>query len=170
MRKIFPRKDNNNSHPKNVEVIYEGSKSFWRHRISVDIYIVHYTIHDTIEVVCFLPHSAVEAPRIYISFPTLVSRFDPNELEEKINHGKEGFIRQRKPFDTEAIVEKAKRDLAVSFIVAKIEIQPLSGHGFQVVFVEKVGRDEHLLFTSRPEGLNPLHINHNPITSCVPID
>lgn len=150
-------------------VIYEGSKNLWRQRLTIDIYIVKHCKLHILEVVCFLPHSSVEVPRVYISFQALVPILDEKEIEEKCNSRREFFLRQRKPVENDSILEKVTEDLAVAYIVSKIDLQSVSAdHGHLISIDSKSHKgDVHIkdIFCSKPHNLEPLIIKHNGLTS-----
>lgn len=150
-------------------VIYEGSKNLWRQRLTIDIYIIKHSKLHILEIVCFLPHSFVEVPRVYISFQALVPFLDEKEIEEKCNARKEFFLRQRKPVDIDSILEKVTEDLAVAYLVSKIDLHSVSGgHGNQITIESKSHKaDVHTkdIFCSKPHNLEPLIIKHNGLTS-----
>ena len=167
LHKIKSTYESNNE---NVLVIYEGSKNLWRQRLTIDIYIIQHSKFHTLEVVCFLPHSSIEVPRVYISFPALAPFLDKEEIEEKCNARKEFFLRQRKQIDNDSVLEKVTEDLAVAFIISKLDLQSVNaGHGYQVHIESKIHKgDAHTkesFFCAKPHNLEPLVIKHNAVTS-----
>jgi hypothetical protein len=108
---------------KEVKVIYDGSKNFWRQRMSIDIYIVSHKIFHMIEIICFDHAAAFAAPRIYISKETLKPKLDSKDVEEKLRLRKEFFLRQRKPYVLEEILEDVLEDEIVHFIISKINLK-----------------------------------------------
>ena len=151
--------------------VIEGSKNFWRQRRTVDIYIVKHTKNHIVEVVCYVPHSSVELPRVYVSFPALFAVLDEQEIEEKCNARKEFFLRQKKPIDNNSILQKVTDDLAIAFLVSKIDLQSVSAdHGYQIVIESKYnnGDANHTndsFFCAKPSNLEPWVIKHNALTS-----
>ena len=154
-----------------IFVIYDGSKTFWRQRLTVDIYVIKHSTLQILEVVYFLPHTSSEVPRVYVSISALLAYLDEREIKEKFNSRKEVLIRQRKPIDNNTILQKVTDDLAIAFLVSKIDLQSVSAdHGYQIVIESKYhnGDDNHTngsFFCAKPSNLEPLVIKHNASTS-----
>ena len=50
---------------KDIIMIYEGSKTMWRQRTTMDIYIVRHKLLQIVEIICYSPSVDQEANRIY---------------------------------------------------------------------------------------------------------
>ena len=154
----------------NVFMIYEGTKNFWRQRLSADIYIIKHKILQILEIVYFLPHLSVEVPRVYISLQALVAILDVRDIKDKFNIRKETFIRQRKEVDKNYILEKVTEDLAVAYLTSKIELPSVNeSHGYQIVIDNKTHeespRAKDSVFCTKPHNLEPLVIRHHGLIS-----
>lgn len=154
----------------NVFVIYEGSKTFWRQRLTADIYVIKHSTLQTLEIVYFLPHTSIEVPRVYIALSALLANFDEKEIKEKFNLRKEVLIRQRKAIDNNSILEKVTEDLAIAFLISKIDLQSVSSsHGYQIsIESNDNNRDARMkdrFICARPQNLKPLVIYHSALAS-----
>jgi hypothetical protein len=49
-----------------AKVLFEGTKTFWKTKNSVNLTIVEHHGHDVIEIVTYEPTLQVEAPRLYL--------------------------------------------------------------------------------------------------------
>jgi hypothetical protein len=67
------------------KILMEGSKTFWRSRICLDIIIVSHPGQKCIELVAYNAIIGVEAPRIYISSVLLAVKINTaTEFKEKV--------------------------------------------------------------------------------------
>jgi len=159
----------------NVKMIYEGSKTLWRQRITIDVYIVSHKLFKVFEVICFSPQQGVESSRIYISLLAISEKFNPDELEEKIRIRKEYNRRQRRPLEEHTIKDHVIEDLVVQFILPRVNINEKTQNleeNFDVVIIERsrdsldnLNKAETSVLVDKPDGLIPLQILHNKLTS-----
>jgi hypothetical protein len=56
-----------------AKVLFEGTKTFWKTRNSVNVTIVEHHGHDVVEVVAYEPTLQVEAPRLYLEIGRVIS-------------------------------------------------------------------------------------------------
>jgi hypothetical protein len=56
-----------------AEVLFVGTKTFWKTRNSVNVTIVEHHGHDVVEVVAYEPTLQVEAPRLYLEIGRVIS-------------------------------------------------------------------------------------------------
>eukprot|EP01036_Dinobryon_divergens_P029549 gene29548-38666_t len=149
--------------------MHKGSKNFWRQRRIVDIYIVKHISFHILEVICFLPHTSVELPRVYISFPALVAILDEQEIEEKCHARKEFFLRQKKRIDSNTILEKVTEDMVVAYIVSKIDLQAICEDRYQILFESTNNEgDAHTkasFIFPKPHNLEPFVVHYNTLAS-----
>jgi hypothetical protein len=59
-----------------TEVMFEGTKTFWKTKNSVSLTVVYHRLHDVLEVVTFEPAIQVEAPRLYLDVGRVVPLLD----------------------------------------------------------------------------------------------
>ena len=62
-----------------TEILFEGRKTFWKTKSTVNILLVKHHLWDIVEVVAFDPVSEIEAPRIYINCKTLEDLIAPGK-------------------------------------------------------------------------------------------
>jgi hypothetical protein len=55
-----------------AKVLFEGTKTFWKTKNSVNLTIVEHHGHDLIEVVTYEPTLQVEAPRLYLEIGRII--------------------------------------------------------------------------------------------------
>ena len=67
-----------------IEIIYHGSKNFWRTGDYVDIIIVLHERYNCIEVISYNPELNVEANRIYLNYELLEKNISENHLSQKM--------------------------------------------------------------------------------------
>jgi hypothetical protein len=59
-----------------AKVLFEGTKTFWKTKSSVNLTIVEHHGHDVIEVVAYEPAMHVEAPRLYLEIGRIIPLLD----------------------------------------------------------------------------------------------
>ncbi|RYH05912.1 hypothetical protein EON65_43550 [archaeon] len=105
-----------------VEVIFEGSKTYWKARTTLEILIAFHLKQACYEVIVFHPDVGKEAPRIYLSAPILASKIDQKELQQRIADKKEAFIRSKKPANQVQITKECLEALIVQFVLNRLNI------------------------------------------------
>jgi hypothetical protein len=55
-----------------AKVLFEGTKTFWKTKNSVNLTIVEHHGHDVIEVIAYEPTLQVEAPRLYLEIGRII--------------------------------------------------------------------------------------------------
>jgi hypothetical protein len=106
------------------EVLMEGSKSFWKLRLSLDILIISHPGQKCIELVAYNTEIGVEAPRIYISSVLLATKINPDkeDFEEKLKTAQEVFLRQKKTCTDADLRKQVYNELVVSYIMQRLNV------------------------------------------------
>jgi hypothetical protein len=107
----------------NIDVVYEGSKSFWKHNQKLDILIALHRIHGIYEIVAYDPDEGIESKRIYVSKHLLIQKLDSDEIYGRIKALKEANIRQKKSatdFEYDTVLEKLHDKACVQYLVTRI--------------------------------------------------
>jgi hypothetical protein len=107
------------------EVLMDGSKTFWRDRVCLDILIVSHPGQKCIEVAAYNAVIGVEAPRIYISSEVLAAKINSNrmEFEEKLKEAQEEVdLRKRKTCNAADLKKQVYRELVVSYILLRLTV------------------------------------------------
>eukprot|EP00597_Dinobryon_sp_UTEXLB2267_P012689 CAMPEP_0170113114 /NCGR_PEP_ID=MMETSP0020_2-20130122/9647_1 /TAXON_ID=98059 /ORGANISM="Dinobryon sp., Strain UTEXLB2267" /LENGTH=557 /DNA_ID=CAMNT_0010339311 /DNA_START=54 /DNA_END=1727 /DNA_ORIENTATION=- len=151
-----------------VKVIYEGSKSLWRQRLSFDVFIVNHKVFKVIEVICFNPAADTEAPRMYFSPLKLKSKLDTSDIEEKVKSRKEFLIRQKKPIVHDELMEEVVEDQIVHYITSKLNVKEADYNSgkFSVVVQQTGDVANEDIVCEKPADLRPLEISY-PKTSSI---
>lgn len=155
-----------------VRVIYEGSKSFWRLRLAIDIYIVKHSAFQVLELICFNPQTSIESHRIYIQILSLSQAIDAEEIENKVNERKEYLHRQKKEIEYNSVLETVLEDLMVSYLTARVNVLDQS-EPLNIIVTEKIG---HYLpsmasfVCDKPPNLKPFEIVHQILVTLAFID
>jgi hypothetical protein len=59
-----------------AKVLFEGTKTFWKTKNSVNLTIIEHHGHDVVEVVAYEPALQVEAPRLYLEIGRIIPFLD----------------------------------------------------------------------------------------------
>lgn len=172
--KIFANKKASYICSNDVKVIYEGSKTLWRLRLSIDIYMINHKRFHVIEIVCYNPVQQVEAPRLYLSPAKLRRKLDSKEIEEKIKIRNEFLVRQKKFIPNEEIVEEVMEDQLINYVVSKLNVTTMSDNRnaqFEVSLPQVMDHSNPSLSTAdeifclKPDELQPLQIVYKKMTT-----
>lgn len=149
-----------------VSVIYEGSKSLWKSRTNIEIFIANHSLLNCFEIVCYNSIIGIESERIYINTLILAKKVDQNELEERVSAKKETFMRQKKSFDKDSITKEASSNIMINYIISRINIpSDLPSGSFKVILSQFSGDipnesnpDVLDIICEKPEGIEPLYV------------
>lgn len=112
----------NNHESASHVTMFEGQKNFWRARVNVDLRIVEHTVAHVIEVICYNADLNAESPRIFLDSNRLYKKLDAAEIDEKVNLKREELARLRKRVPLEEMQQGIVRQLAVTYIQARLQI------------------------------------------------
>lgn len=153
---------------KQYEMLYSGSKHFWKARCHVEFNIMwHKEIH-LIEVANFHIDLHEEGQRIYIDASKIFAEVDKAEVEARVRQKQEELMRQRKPrVMSEELAKTITAQLAVQLIVSRAVIDPNPTEEFKFrVNIQMLSGDPHAegdvhklaWLTEAPEGFGPAEI------------
>lgn len=147
------------------KMIYEGSKTFWRHRLTLDLYIVYHKMFHILEIISFHSQESFEAPRIYVPYPFVVNKLDSIELRDKIHHRKEYFHRKKNTVDERTIFDEVVEDMITHLITSRINVKKTQADSTSYELILSNGKadgavDESIL-CDKPLDLQPLQITHS---------
>ena len=149
---------------KDVIMIYEGSKTMWRQRITLDIYIVRHKFLQVVEIICFSPSIQKEANRIYVSQASFKNKLSPNELDEKMKKRMEVFIRQKKPLIRDELLQAELDEQVTEYIVSRINIKDTKN--FEVTLSSQFSCQDDIV-CEIPECMEPLQISFSKTSTYV---
>lgn len=137
-------------------MIYEGSKTMWRQRITMDIYIVRHKFFQVVEIICYSPSIVQEANRIYVSQALFKDKLSPNDLEEKMKKRMEVFIRQKKPLIRDELLQAELDEQVTQYIVSRINL--MDSENFEVTLCSQFNCQDDII-CEKPEFMEPLQIS-----------
>ena len=140
---------------KDIIMIYEGSKTMWRQRTTMDIYIVRHKLLQIVEIICYSPSVDQEANRIYVSQALFKKRLSPNDLEEKMKIRMEVFIRQKKPLIHDELLQSELDEQITQYIISRINLK--DSEKFEVTLSSQFICEDDII-CEKPEKLEPLPI------------
>uniref|UniRef100_A0A7S3GZZ0 Uncharacterized protein n=1 Tax=Spumella elongata TaxID=89044 RepID=A0A7S3GZZ0_9STRA len=106
------------------DVLFDGSKSFWKTRSNLDILIASHKKQLCIEVVSYNAEIGVEAPRIYLSSMLLSTKINPQseEFVSKLGAKKEAFNRQKKSYSVPELTKEVYNELMLNYIMQRLNV------------------------------------------------
>jgi len=106
------------------DVLFDGSKAFWKTRSNLDILIASHKKQLCIEVVAYNAEVGVEAPRIYLSSMLLSTKINPQseEFVSKLGAKKEAFNRQKKSYSVPELTKEVYNELILNYIMQRLNV------------------------------------------------
>lgn len=150
-----------------VEIVFEGSKTFWKSRTNLEIVIVSHTKYLTIEVLVFHPNIGKESPRLYLHSLLLAGKIDQNDLQAKLAEKKEAIIRQRKPVNAQQLTKELLNNAIAQYVMSRLQfVTETEDEPFRAFLVPMTGdvivdQEKQLLdiIVSKPPNLEPVQSN-----------
>lgn len=112
--------DEGHNGPHLHKTLFEGTKSFWRTRESVDIRIIEHIDARAIEIIAFSVDKHEEADRVYLHADLIFKKLDNADLAEKVSQKREELSRSRKRVPNEEIKATLLQELSVQYVLARI--------------------------------------------------
>jgi hypothetical protein len=146
------------------QVIFTGSKVFWRTKNSIDVWILNHRTCRTIEIVTYEPTLRVECTRIYLDAAVLKRKIDRGVIEQKLRLAK-GEGQQ----DESAAIDQVVCDAIAHYVLPRIATDEFAtGNKFatrwQFQMGDFDGTSQSPLLISRPVQLTPYQTRHNKPT------
>ena len=104
------------------EVLFDGSKTFWKCRTNLDVLIVLHNHTMCIEVAAFNPKIGNEAPRIYVSWNLIVQEISGEDFQARLSAKKEILIRQKKTNTPTELAKEVRTEIVLSMILLRLNI------------------------------------------------
>jgi hypothetical protein len=106
------------------EVLFDGSKSFWKTRSNLDILVASHKKQMCIELVAYNAEIGVEAPRMYMSTMLLSTKINPQSEEflGKIGAKKEALTRQKKPVNGAEVTKEVYNEMMLNYIMQRLAV------------------------------------------------
>ena len=136
-------------------MIYEGSKTMWRQRITMDIYIVRHKLCQIVEIICYSPAVDQEANRIYVSQGLFKNKLSPNDLEEKMKRRMEVFIRQKKPLIHDELLQLELDEQITQYIISRINLR--DSEKFEITLSGQFSCEDDII-CEKPENMESFPI------------
>lgn len=106
------------------DVLFDGSKSYWKTRSNLDILVASHKKQMCIEVVAYNAEIGVEAPRLYMSSMLLATKINPQseEFTSKLSNKKEVFNRQKKSYSVPELTKEVYNDLILDYVMKRLNV------------------------------------------------
>jgi len=106
------------------DILFDGSKSFWKTRTNLDILVASHKKQLCIELVAYNAEVGVEAPRIYMSSMMLATKINPQSEEfiNKLSTKKESLTRQKKAFSAAELTKEVYNEMILNYILQRLNV------------------------------------------------
>jgi hypothetical protein len=120
-----------------TDTIFEGTKTFWKTRVNLDLVIAYHAKSHCIEVIAHHPELGREC-RLHLSSILMLSKMDQNDLALRIGEKKEVFIKQKKPVNVQQLTKEVLYTSMTNYIQSRLaytvaEEEPLFQISLQVL-------------------------------------
>lgn len=166
--------------PTGVRKLFQGSKTFWRTRATLDIWVFRHcnltlgadTGSGTLEIAMLRTDSPQEDfPRIYLRYERVRRAVKEEEFQELLKQKKEVIIRKKLAVDLAALSQEAGEELVVKYVLAHIhsERDPENSQKVTAVYKQTLTGDEQLsrddrMVCDKPTALVPIALPKNKTT------
>lgn len=148
-----------------TDTIFEGTKTFWKTRVNLDLVIAYHAKSHCIEVIAHHPELGREC-RLHLSSILVLSKMDQNDLSLRIGEKKEVFIKQKKPVNVQQLTKEVLYASVTNYVLSRLaytvaEEEPLFQISLQVLMGDAVVADGngemHLdVLIPQPATLDPV--------------
>jgi hypothetical protein len=153
-----------------TEIIYEGGKSFWKQRCTLDIFIVKHYLpleeenHQSfvVELVAYDPKGDRESNRIYLDYEGIITIVSKSvELSTLLEKKQENCLRTKKSFHLDVMTVAVQKELIVNYVLSRLNIGSVTKEKFQIVlnpsFNDTIDEETRSLSTAiyKPLSLTP---------------
>ncbi len=142
-----------------TDLVFQGSKFFWRTRNNIDVTIVRHTDLATVEAIAYEPSVDVEAERIYLSLPILNSKLNQDEIEAKFSFAKQNNVAHTEEFEAE-VINRAISDFILNHLFIKEYSKEDRKFVVQLQFREDGSDESSRLLCAKPAELVPFETKH----------
>ncbi len=104
-------------------ILYDGAKLLWESKTNVDIIINHHVSLSCLEIISYNPNTALEGPRIYVSYTMLIRKIQKEttvELHDEI----ELHMRNHTGYDEKWLQHAIINNLIVQYILTRVALAP----------------------------------------------
>jgi len=151
------------------EILYHGSKHYWKQRCHVDFTIYWHKSKNFIEVANYNSDAHEEGERLFLDSDKLFAQVNKEEVELKVRAKQEEMMRQRKPrVLAEELAKTITAQMAVHLVVQRTVIKKELSEGvkFAIEIAPQTGdetqEDGRLLFIrDRPDNFEDTFIVRN---------
>lgn len=147
-----------------AELLFQGSKFFWRTRNNIDVTIVSHGDLATTEVIAYEPSIDVEAEHIYLNSVILHSRLNQSDIEAKYSFAKQNNLAHTVEFEAD-VVKRATSDFILNHLIIKLFSK--EEKTFEVIFQCGEGGDDgsSAVLCDKPAELLQYKPKHNKLYS-----
>eukprot|EP01041_Mallomonas_annulata_P008125 gene8125-16679_t len=126
---LIPEKDD-----ENTQMIYVGSKFFWRARSSVDVHIYKHLRQNALEVIIFDVEKHKEMSRIYLDVEKMITAIGTETINNKILEMEAERASADVPADAIVFTTEMKREESIracisSFVLARLQYREIGPSG-----------------------------------------
>eukprot|EP00981_Chlorochromonas_danica_P003177 scaffold633_cov288-Ochromonas_danica.AAC.12 len=105
-----------------AEIIFTGSKNFWKTKTNLEIVIVFHPSFHLFEIIASDPASPSDEERLYVDYPRLRSKLDHELVEKATLAEQEAQLLESKVVDCGEVQEEVVLRLAKDYLLARLQM------------------------------------------------
>lgn len=153
----------------NTDLVYKGTKTFWKTRVNLDLVIIYHPKSHCVEVITHHPEIGREC-RLYLSSTGLLSKLDHNDLQLRLGEKKEVFIKQKKPVNNQQLLKEVLYSSMTNYIQSRIAYSISDGdEAYFVVTLQPLMGDNVIMDTNGQQTLDILIPRPSSIEDVSPV-
>jgi hypothetical protein len=130
-----------NSKRNATEIIYEGGKSFWKQRCTLDIFVIKHYLpleeenHQSlvVELVAYDPKGDRESNRIYLDYEGIITLVQNSvELSTLLEKKKENSLRAKKSFHVDVMTVVVQEELIANYVLSRLNLGVVTKDKFEI--------------------------------------
>jgi hypothetical protein len=127
-------------------ILYQGNKCFWRTRNTLNLFIIHHCLHQTIEVIAIHEKSKQESvERLYLNSLRLINSLDSNEIDEKVKEKRTHCEQSNQHYEISSLRTEVQHQCSVDYILSRLNMKMLSSPP-TFAFGNKIMNDKMITF------------------------
>jgi hypothetical protein len=124
-----------------VEIVYEGGKSFWKQRCTLDVFIIKHYLpleeenHQSlvVELVAYDPKGDRESNRIYLDYEGIITLVQNSvELSTLLEKKKENSLRAKKSFHVDVMTIVVQEELIANYVLSRLILGTMNNDKFEI--------------------------------------
>jgi aspartate 1-decarboxylase len=122
-------------------IIYEGGKSFWKQRCTLDVFIIKHYLpleeenHQSlvVELVAYDPKNDRESNRIYLDYDGIITIVQNSvEISTLLERKQENCLRAKKSFHVDVMTVVVQKELIANYVLSRLSLASVTNEKLEI--------------------------------------